>query len=313
MASLKMREQATESIVIPQVDGRANCGSANVHKWGWRYSKKGERRTQVFKCQVCHSKFSGIAQGFEKMQANPHAVTVALDLYFKGVSLRKITDHLKQFERLNVGHTTVFYWIHKYIGLMKSYVDTVKPNLSRVWHADEMKINVNGQWVYLWNLMDSDTRFMLSMRVAKGRTASEAEAVFREAKANAKAEPKVLLNDGLPSYNPAFEKVFGESDTIHLSGVGIRGALSNNRIERFHGTYRERTKVMRGFHSMNGSQAITDGERIYQNFIRPHTALKGQTPAEAAGIDLSLTGNKWKMLIQKATMNKAISSGKTDS
>lgn len=62
--------------------------------------------------------------------------------------------------------------------------------------------------------------------------------------------------------------------------------MSNNRIERFHGTYRERTEVMRGFRSMNGSQAITDGERIYQNFIRTHTALKGQTPAEAAGIKL---------------------------
>jgi hypothetical protein len=29
------------------------------------------------------------------MRANPHAITVALDLYFKGVSLRKIVDRLE--------------------------------------------------------------------------------------------------------------------------------------------------------------------------------------------------------------------------
>lgn len=74
-------------------------------------------------------------------------------------------------------------------------------------------------------------------------------------------------------------------------------------IERFHGTYRERTKVMRGFHSLNGSQTISDGERIYQNFIRPHTALKGKTPAEAARIPKVEGSNKWLTLIQRATQN----------
>ncbi len=241
------------------------------------------------KCLDCGARFTNTLHGFERMQANPHAVTVALDLYFKGVSLRKITDHLKQFERLNVSHMAVQKWIRKYISLMKSYVDTVKPQLSGVFHADEMKINVNGSWVYLWNLMDSDTRFMLAMRVAKGRTAADAEAVFRETKERV-GTPKVLINDGLPSYNPAFERVFGSDETVHLSGVGIRSPISNNRIERFHGTYREHTKVMRAFDNMKGCQTISNGEQIYQNFIRPHSGLEGQTPAEKAGIRFRAKG-----------------------
>lgn len=36
----------------------------------------------------------------EKTRANPHVITVALDLYFKDGSLREIVDHLKQFERV---------------------------------------------------------------------------------------------------------------------------------------------------------------------------------------------------------------------
>jgi hypothetical protein len=37
-----------------------------------------------------------------------------------------------------------------------------------------------------------------------------------------------------------------------------------------------------------------------QGIIRPHQALNGKTPAEMAGLDLKLGGNKWKDLIKKA-------------
>jgi len=49
------------------------------------------------------------------MRANPHAITVALDLHFKAVSLRKIVDHLKQFEHVNISHVAVLKWIQKYV------------------------------------------------------------------------------------------------------------------------------------------------------------------------------------------------------
>lgn len=46
--------------------------------------------------------------------------------------------------------------------------------------------------------------------------------------------------------------------------------------------------------------AFIEGQRIYYDYLRPHTALEGKTPAEAAGIHLDLTGNKWESLIKKA-------------
>ncbi len=125
--------------------------------------------------------------------------------------------------------------------------------------------------------------------------------------------PKVIITDSLQSYKPAFERTFQESGAIHLAGVGIRSPISNNRIERFHGAYRERTKVMRAFDNMKGCQTISNGEQIYQNFIRPHSGLDGQTPAEKAGIDLQLNGNKWKALIQRAVQVPRVNRAKIDS
>jgi len=45
--------------------------------------------------------------GFEKACANPKTVTAALYLYFKGVSLRKVCDHLLQFYGIKPSHATI--------------------------------------------------------------------------------------------------------------------------------------------------------------------------------------------------------------
>jgi len=58
---------------------------------------------------------------------------------------------------------------------------------------------------------------------------------------------------------------------------------------------------MRALDNENFAQTTVDGMRIYYNFIRPHMALNGKTPAEMANLDLGLEGNKWLMLIQKAS------------
>ncbi len=44
--------------------------------------------------------------------------------------------------------------------------------------------------------------------------------------------------------------------------------------------------------------------RIYYNFIRPHMALDGKTPAEKAGIDLGLGEKKWEELIRQSIRAK---------
>jgi putative transposase len=234
------------------------------------------------------------------MRSNPHAITVALDLYFKGVSLRKIVDHLKQFERVNVSYVAVFKWIQKYVALMKDYVDTLHPELSRVFHADETKVNIRGQWVWLWHLMDGDTRFLLANHVSQGRTIADARAAFQEAKTVAKTSARVLLTDGLPSYGPAAQREF--PDAVHVSGIGIQGRVNNNRMERYHGTFKERSKTMRAIKKPDSS--FIEGQRIYYNHMRPHQGLNGKTPAQAAGLELGLGVNKWESLIKKASTIK---------
>ena len=47
---------------------------------------------------------------------------------------------------------------------------------------------------------------------------------------------------------------------------------------------------------------ILTGVQIYYNFVKPHMALDGKTPAEVAGIKVN-GDNKWITIIQNASKN----------
>ena len=68
---------------------------------------------------------------------------------------------------------------------------------------------------------------------------------------------------------------------------------------RQNGEWRDREKNMRSLKSEDSP--VIAGMQIFHNFVRPHTGLKGRTPAEAAGIKVE-GENKWLTIIQNASL-----------
>ena len=269
------------------------CGSQKIIKYGWKSNK------QVYKCKDCARKFV-MNQGFEGLCYDPRIVATTLDLYFKGVSLRKIEDHLKQFYGLKADHSTIWRWIEKYTSIIESYVATLEPELGNVWHTDEMKLKVKGDWHWLWNVMDERTRFQLVSVITKTREVGDARKAFKKSKEVSGGEkPLLMVTDGLASYRKAFNSEFYDhhQSCKHVADVGLQESL-NNILERMHGSIREREKVMRGLKV--DDTPILPMNQIYYNFVRPHMGLNGRTPAEAAGIGMS-EKNKWMGLLKRST------------
>jgi hypothetical protein len=72
-------------------------------------------------------------------------------------------------------------------------------------------------------------------------------------------------------------------------------------MERMNGEIRERERVMRTLEKADSP--TLKGYEIFHNYVRPHMALKGKTPAEAAGIQVK-GDNKWITLIQNASQKR---------
>jgi hypothetical protein len=74
-------------------------------------------------------------------------------------------------------------------------------------------------------------------------------------------------------------------------------------MERFNGEVRDREKVMRGL--KREDTPIISGYQIYHNYMRPHEALDGKTPAELCGIKVE-GKDKWLTLIQNASRHPTV-------
>jgi len=112
-----------------------------------------------------------------------------------------------------------------------------------------------------------------------------------------------VVTDGLRAYQDAIQKEFFTMKmprTQHVRIPNIRDRSNNNMVERLHGTIRQRNKVMRGLDEESTAQTMMDGMRIYYNFIRPHSALDGKTPAQKAHINVESNSDGWLSLIKKA-------------
>ena len=72
-------------------------------------------------------------------------------------------------------------------------------------------------------------------------------------------------------------------------------------MERLNGTIRERTKVVRAW--KKHKTPLAEGQRIHYDFVKPHIALGGQTPALAAGLAEIKGNDKWLSMIKNAKKN----------
>jgi len=282
------------------------CGSVNVIKIGIRHNKSGN--IQRFKCKECNHKWSDNL-GFAYNKINSKIITVALDLYFKGISLRKVKEHIKLFYGIDISHRSVLNWIRKFGEVVSPFVDSLVPkDVSGVYHVDEMMIHVKdgqtekGHYQWLWNMMDNTTRFWISSKVSQRREIEDARAVFQDAKRKT-PKPRAIVHDGLKAYNVAFAKEYYTSTnprTENIRSVSVRHNGLNQKVERLNGIFRDREVVMRGMDNKDSAQKLIDAYRIHYNFVRNHGSI-GKTPAEKAGIKLDLGQNKIEGLIRMAS------------
>jgi len=274
------------------------CGSENVVKNG---SAKGE---QIFKCKACGHRFIA-GSDFPKMRTQSRIISASIDMYFEGLSVRKIQTQIDKLFGVHVSQMAVWKWIMKYSKLVSQYVETLSPHLLGIYHVDETAIKCKGVQKWFWEMIDETSKFIVSSHLSGSRTTEDAIAVFEKSIKVAKRKPISIYCDGLPAYVDGYNKVFRtmkmEGRPELIRSVGIRNVHNQNAVERLHGTLKDRLKPTRGLKGEETVRTLLEGWVVHYNYVRKHQTIK-MTPAQASGLNVK---NDWYTLVKDATKSMA--------
>lgn len=319
----KAMPQGVEVVTVPDAP---ICPGGDTHKVvrnGFRGCRKGS--VQRYRCRTCGKQFV-IDHGFARIHSDPLFVAAAVDLKRKGNSYREIADHFREYWALPVTKSTIERWVRKVFRLLAFWDKNSGPTVGGTWHIDETLTNVDGRLDYVWNLLDHLTRYWLASCVSEGRKVEDARKPLREGREVAGDIPAFLVSDGYPGYEEACRKELYTSNkfAVHLVNPPIRRIASdaqnevhpgNNIVERLQQELRATTKRMRGFDSLETAQETIDGIRALHNHILPHPALRGMTPAQAAGVPTPVLAHEGRLMavLAAAHLLQAKVTAKSDS
>jgi putative transposase len=245
------------------------CKSNNLVKDGLRRNKHGD--IQKFECRDCKRYFT-INICFEKMKYNPQGITTAMQIYFRGESLRNVSHSLKLIGK-DVSHQTIYNWIDKYTELIEKYLDKITPKISTSWRTDELYLKVKENTKYLYALMDDETRFWIAQQVADTNNTADITPVFSKGKEVAGTRPNTLISDD-PNFYTAFNRELYTNKwprSRHINHIRLQVDHNNNKMEKMNGEIRDSEKTMRGLKKVDNF-ILTDYQ-IYHNYMRSHESL----------------------------------------
>ena len=223
------------------------CGSKDIMKYGIREG------TQEYICRACRRKFSNNDTPFKK-RSTIEDIGTSISSYFDGLSFADIARHLSESGN-PVNESTVYRWVMSYAQKAVKAFEDYHPKVSGEWIADETAIKFNDKLHWLWDIIDFDTRFLLATYLTGNRGKNEAYQLMMLASKRAGKTPEIVTTDKLKGYLDGIELAFG-ADTTHVQGSPFDIQNNTNRIERFQGTIKDRTKVVRGFKTLPTARLI---------------------------------------------------------
>ncbi len=252
-----------------------HCGSEAVNKYGTRNG------VQRYWCKVCKRKFID-KDTLTKMRTPVNVIASAVGMYYGGMPLDSIQRQIEQDHDTRMSESGIYYWVVRFSKDAVLKAREFRPRVGNTWIADETVIKSGGKNIWFWDIIDADTRYLLATHISDTRTTKDAQTLMEKAAKAAGKIPKSVVTDRLKAYIDGIELTFG-SETKHIQSKPFEEGNLNNLIERFHGTLKDRTKVVRGFQNMATARLLTDAWLIHYNFLKDHSALGDIPPAQKMG------------------------------
>mgnify|MGYP001589054940 CR=1 FL=1 len=254
------------------------------------------KEKQLWWCPICRRKFRDPMYLFGQHHPKRYIVE-ALTFYYNGMSYRNVAHTLQDLHGVAIPKMTFWRWVVAYTAEVNRYVDSLRPRVGTVWVADETVIKIAGEDWWYWDLIDYETRYLIATHLSKTRGVFKATKLMQQARRRTGAVPTVIMTDQLQDYHKGIANVF-RAEVHHLTSEGFGSHSNINLIERFHGTIKQRTKIMRHMKRHEAASIVLDGFVVDYNFLKEHSHLDNTPPARVAGLGAGI--RNWGDLIDRA-------------
>jgi len=172
----------------------------------------------------------------------------ALKMYFiYKLSLRAIKRELSLVYPKAPSPTTILKWVRNlgyFFSLLSSNKFVEVKNPSKIWLVDDSVIRIRGRKFRLFVVLGYSERVVLAWYLSATKDKEAVKKVLMLALQFNKEKPSCIVSDFAQNIQEAVREVFGDS-VLHIRvRLFKRGdCFSNNRLERFFSTIKERFKL----------------------------------------------------------------------
>ncbi len=252
------------------------CNSHSLYKYG-----KDKYGNQKYQCRCCKHQFAPDFVTNEKKRKYPSCPKCG-----KGSLLHHAYEDYSNY-RCNYKRSNHSFFVFKptvklaFAPLFNNLSLFLMPSMdfnSDEWHTDETVIKIECKKHYILFIIDSETRFVLGFHLSPQRDSIQAFSLLNAVKPV--GSPKAIVSDRYSSYKVPIKSIF---DVTHICVESFKDDISNNLIESFNKQFKAWYKTKQGFNSFDSANNLISMFVFFFNFIRPHSALSGLTPAQVAG------------------------------
>jgi len=229
-------------------------------------------------------------------------VEYTLNLYFNGKPITEIRKYLGKKFNYHPSIPLIYLWIDKYTKPALRMVQNYKPKVGVIWIVTEMQLKLGKEKVYLYDVIDTDTLFLLNSRISI-RENNIIKDLINEASEIADRIPRTVFVYTQRSY---FDRI--EKDSAYLLEHVPKDKFADlHRVGISSNTSVYDTKTYRIINFMSFRKVSTinrffSGLSVHYNYFQSLEHLKNKTPADTAKIDYPF--HSWKDLIRLSAGKK---------
>jgi putative transposase len=268
----KIKDNAPFDVIFFEIRCKY-CDSEDISKFG-RY-----KNIQRWWCKRCKRKFTD-NRAPPGMKTPQNMINSAVSMYYNGVPIITIRRQLLADYNIYPSDSIIHKWVYKDTENTLARTRDHRPVVGNKWLIFESSIMIGPNKLWLLDVVDLKTRFLLVSRFSKTRDIEDITKLIETSKEKSQKVPEKII---------AKRKYFSVIESVFGSGV----QLSNNKhqqeeeqlAEYWNFVIRVRRKILRGQKLLNLAQLTLNGWIFYQNYVVIQKFLKEKTSAQEAGIE----------------------------